>query len=69
MATPILEKHDSKDKESRYVVERVDSVESFEDALGAPVEKISPLGYHVDWVSVLFLVSYLPLYLLSIDRH
>jgi hypothetical protein len=22
---------------------------------GAPVEKISPLGYHVDWISVIFL--------------
>jgi hypothetical protein len=26
-------------------------------AVGAPTEKISPLGYHVDWISVLFLVS------------
>jgi hypothetical protein len=25
--------------------------------VGAPTEKISPLGYHVDWISVVFLVS------------
>ncbi|KAF6754530.1 high affinity methionine permease [Ephemerocybe angulata] len=35
-----------------------DSLPSYEDAAvtdGAPVEKVSPLGYHVDWVSVIFL--------------
>ncbi|KAJ3743248.1 high affinity methionine permease [Lentinula detonsa] len=26
-----------------------------EEAFGAPVETISPLGYHVDWISVIFL--------------
>lgn len=35
-----------------------DSLPSYEEAAvttGAPTEKISPLGYHVDWVSVVFL--------------
>ncbi|RXW21755.1 hypothetical protein EST38_g4092 [Candolleomyces aberdarensis] len=35
-----------------------DSLPSYEDAAvttGAPTEKISPLGYHVDWISVIFL--------------
>ncbi|GAW07207.1 high affinity methionine permease [Lentinula edodes] len=26
-----------------------------DDAFGAPVETVSPLGYHVDWISVIFL--------------
>lgn len=35
------------------------SLPSYEEAAvttGAPVEKISPLGYHVDWLTVIFLV-------------
>jgi hypothetical protein len=36
-----------------------ESLPSFEEAAvttGAPTEKVSPLGYHVDWISVVFLV-------------
>lgn len=36
-----------------------DSDSSYDEAVvttGAPTEKISPLGYHVDWISVVFLV-------------
>lgn len=36
-----------------------DSFPSYEEAAvttGAPTEKVSPLGYHVDWISVVFLV-------------
>ncbi|TFK25641.1 high affinity methionine permease [Coprinopsis marcescibilis] len=35
-----------------------DSLPSYEEAAvttGAPTEKVSPLGYHVDWISVVFL--------------
>ncbi|KAK7685241.1 hypothetical protein QCA50_011604 [Cerrena zonata] len=35
-----------------------DSLPDYEEAvgaIGAPTEKISPLGYHVDWMSVIFL--------------
>ena len=28
-----------------------------DEETGAPVEVVSPLGYHVDWISVIFLVS------------
>jgi hypothetical protein len=56
------------DTKQEHVDEKGSSVEVvaasdsslFEDAAvtaGAPVEKISPLGYHVDAVSVIFLVS------------
>ncbi|TFK40147.1 high affinity methionine permease [Crucibulum laeve] len=46
--------------EKSYVLETgsQDSLPSYEDAAvtaGAPTEKISPLGYHVDWISVIFL--------------
>lgn len=33
----------------------------FEDAAvtnGAPIEKVSPLGYHVDWITVVLLVRF-----------
>ncbi|KAF1955073.1 amino acid transporter [Byssothecium circinans] len=33
----------------------VDGVEIYQDANGAPVEQISPLGYHVGWFGILFL--------------
>lgn len=36
-----------------------ESLPSYEEAAvttGAPIEKISPLGYHVDWFTVIFLV-------------
>ncbi|KAF2638768.1 LAT family L-amino acid transporter [Massarina eburnea CBS 473.64] len=33
----------------------VDGVEVYQDANGAPVEQISPLGYHVGWFGILFL--------------
>lgn len=56
--------HRDGDKEKNvYSIQTVDSVSevaSYEDAAvtqGAPTEKISPLGYHVDWLSVIFLVS------------
>jgi hypothetical protein len=53
-----LEKKHSDDK---YAVETAssESLPSYEEAAvttGAPVEKISPLGYHVDWFTVIFLV-------------
>ncbi|KDR67095.1 hypothetical protein GALMADRAFT_80163 [Galerina marginata CBS 339.88] len=35
-----------------------DTYPSYEDAavtVGAPTEKVSPLGYHVDWITVIFL--------------
>lgn len=32
------------------------SIPSYEET-GTPVEVVSPLGYHVDWISVIFLVS------------
>lgn len=48
-----------------YVVETVSEDDlHFEDAAvtnGAPIEKISPLGYHVDWIAVVFLVGHLQL--------
>jgi len=34
-----------------------ESVFSHELVNGAPEETISPLGYHVDWISVIFLVN------------
>ena len=33
----------------------VDGVPIYQDANGAPVEQISPLGYHVGWYGILFL--------------
>lgn len=59
---------DSEDTKRQHVDEKDSSVEVvpasdsslFEDAAvtaGAPVEKVSPLGYHVDAISVVFLVS------------
>jgi hypothetical protein len=33
----------------------VEGVEVNQDGNGAPVEQISPLGYHVGWVGILFL--------------
>ena len=54
------EKKDTK-AEGGYVIETTSDVDlpSYEDAAvttGAPTEKVSPLGYHVDWISVIFLV-------------
>jgi hypothetical protein len=51
------------DEKNAISIESVDDLPSYEDAAvttGAPTEKISPLGYHVDWISVIFLVC-LPL--------
>ncbi|KAF8640320.1 hypothetical protein AX16_010215 [Volvariella volvacea WC 439] len=51
----------SKDEEKNSYVQEASSTESlpsYEDAAvttGAPTEKVSPLGYHVDWISVIFL--------------
>jgi hypothetical protein len=33
----------------------VNGVPVFQDANGAPVETVSPLGYHVGWAGILFL--------------
>ena len=33
----------------------VDGVAIYQDENGAPVEQISPLGYHVGWFGILFL--------------
>lgn len=33
----------------------VDGVPIYQDGNGAPVEQISPLGYHVGWAGILFL--------------
>jgi hypothetical protein len=33
----------------------VEGVEVFQDGNGAPVEQVSPLGYHVGWFGILFL--------------
>lgn len=33
----------------------VDGVPVYQDANGAPVETVSPLGYHVGWAGILFL--------------
>jgi hypothetical protein len=33
----------------------VDGVRVYQDDNGAPVEQVSPLGYHVGWAGVLFL--------------
>ncbi|KAJ3529957.1 hypothetical protein NMY22_g8779 [Coprinellus aureogranulatus] len=44
--------------DSKIVSVSEESLPSFEEAAvttGAPTEKISPLGYHVDWISVIFL--------------
>src|SRR6266581_999257 len=51
------------DEKDGYVVEQVHITDDllFEDAAvsaGAPIEKVSPLGYHVDWFSVIFLVRW-----------
>ena len=48
--------------ESTKHEDEVTSVPSYEEAavnIGAPVEVISPLGYHVDSISVVFLVRLL----------
>ncbi|KAF9484383.1 high affinity methionine permease [Pholiota conissans] len=46
-------------EKASYVVDTVSEDDlHFEDAAvtnGAPIEKISPLGYHVDWITVVFL--------------
>ena len=60
-AMSLDEKKDTK-VEGGYVVETTsdDDLPSYEDAAvttGAPTEKVSPLGYHVDWISVIFLVG------------
>ncbi|KAF8183980.1 high affinity methionine permease [Pholiota molesta] len=48
-----------RNEKGSYVVESASEDDlHFEDAAvtnGAPIEKISPLGYHVDWVAVVFL--------------
>ncbi|KAG6003907.1 hypothetical protein E4U21_001585, partial [Claviceps maximensis] len=31
------------------------SEETYQEAVGAPVERNSPLGYHVGWVTIIFL--------------
>lgn len=46
---------------NRYILESASdgSLPEYEEAAvttGAPTEKISPLGYQVDWISVVFLV-------------
>lgn len=28
---------------------------TYQEAVGAPVEAVSPLGYHVNWIAVIFL--------------
>lgn len=33
----------------------VEGVTVYQDANGAPVEQVSPLGYHVGWYGILFL--------------
>jgi hypothetical protein len=33
----------------------VDGVRIYQDANGAPVEQVSPLGYHVGWFGIMFL--------------
>ena len=33
----------------------VDGVAVYQDGNGAPVEQVSPLGYHVGWAGILFL--------------
>jgi hypothetical protein len=33
----------------------VDGVPVYQDGNGAPVEQLSPLGYHVGWAGILFL--------------
>lgn len=33
----------------------IDGVPVYQDGNGAPVEQVSPLGYHVDWAGILFL--------------
>jgi hypothetical protein len=33
----------------------VDGVQVYQDGNGAPVEQVSPLGYHVGWAGILFL--------------
>lgn len=33
----------------------VDGVPVYQDGNGAPVEQVSPLGYHVGWAGILFL--------------
>jgi len=33
----------------------VDGVPVYQDASGAPIEQVSPLGYHVGWYGILFL--------------
>ena len=51
------------DEKDGSLVEQVHVTDDllFEDAAvsaGAPIEKVSPLGYHVDWLSVIFLVRW-----------
>ena len=45
------------DGDLTYTIERAnnDSKPSYQEAAGAPVESKSPLGYHVGWLTVIFL--------------
>ncbi|KAF8150647.1 high affinity methionine permease [Crassisporium funariophilum] len=57
MSSGDQEKFDN-EKASVFETTSEEGVPSYEDAAvtsGAPTEKISPLGYHVDWISVIFL--------------
>lgn len=54
------EKLEGQDATSHVFETNSDSASDFENVVigvGAPTEKVSPLGYHVDWISVVFLVS------------
>lgn len=60
MSSGDLEKKRSNDEKYGIETASTESLPSYEEAAvttGAPVEKISPLGYHVDSLTVVFLVN------------
>lgn len=59
----LLSENQKLNEKGGYVAEQVHITDDlvFEDAAvsaGAPIETVSPLGYHVDWLSVVFLVRW-----------
>lgn len=46
-----------RDGDLAYTINRAgnDSKPSYQEAVGAPVESKSPLGYHVGWATIVFL--------------
>ncbi|KAG5651152.1 hypothetical protein H0H81_009667 [Sphagnurus paluster] len=58
MSSEEVEKQQVLDEKDGIEIASTESLPSYEEAAvttGAPVEKVSPLGYHVDSITVVFL--------------